>query len=68
MVKVKLKDGSFKEVEDNANVYDLAKSISRNLAKVAIVGEVNEKLVDLSYTLKDNDEVNILTYEDEKAE
>ena len=67
MVKVKLKDGSFKEVEDNANVYELAKSISRNLAKVAIVGEVNGKLVDLSYTLKDNDEVNILTYEDEKA-
>ena len=26
-----------------------------------------ERLVDLSYKLKDNDEVNILTYDDEKA-
>ena len=67
MINVKLKDGSVRQLEENSNVYDLASSISRNLAKFAIIGEVNGALVDLSYILKDNDEVNILTYEDERA-
>lgn len=66
-IKVKLNDGSIKEVKDNSSVLDLANSISRNLGKNAIVGEVNKTLVDLSYKLKDNDEVNILTTDNEKA-
>jgi threonyl-tRNA synthetase len=67
MKTVKLNDGSIREIQDDFNVYDLAKSISKNLAKSAIVGEVNGTLVDLSYKLKDHDEVNILTYDDERA-
>ncbi|WP_300384547.1 threonine--tRNA ligase [Clostridium sp.] len=67
MINVKLKDGSSREVKKDSNIYDLASSISKNLAKVAIVGEVNGTLVDLSYKLKNNDEVNILTYDDERA-
>ncbi|BCZ44437.1 threonine--tRNA ligase [Clostridium gelidum] len=67
MISIKLKDGSIKEISDESNIYDLANSISKNLAKVAIVGEVNGTLVDLNCKLKDNDEVNILTCDDEKA-
>ena len=67
MINVKLKDGSSREINEGSNIYDLASSISKNLAKVAIVGEVNGTLVDLSYKLKNNDEVNILTYDDERA-
>lgn len=67
MKTVKLNDGSIREIQDNFSVHDLAKSISKNLAKSAIVGEVNGTLVDLSYKLKDHDEVNILTYDDERA-
>ena len=67
MISIKLKDGSIKEISDDSNIYDLAISISKNLAKSAIVGEVNGTLVDLNYKLKDNDEINILTYDDEKA-
>ncbi|MBB6624764.1 threonine--tRNA ligase [Clostridium gasigenes] len=67
MIKIKLKDGSIREIEDYSNIYDLANSISKNLTKSAVVGEVNGTLVDLSYELKDNDEVNILTYDDEKS-
>ena len=67
MISIKLKDGSVREIEDNSSVLDLANSISRNLGKAAVVGEVNNTLVDLSYKLKNNDEVNILTLEDEKA-
>jgi len=67
MISIKLKDGSIKEISDDSNVYNLASSISKNLAKSAIVGEVNGTLVDLSCKLKDNDQVNILTYDDESA-
>lgn len=66
-IKVRLNDGSIREIDDNSTVLDLAKSISRNLGKVAIVGEVNKTQVDLDYKLKNNDEVNILTADDEKA-
>ena len=66
-IKVKLNDGSLREVEENSSVLDLANSISRNLGKNAIVGEVNNTLVDLSHKLKGNDEVNILTTDNEKA-
>ncbi len=66
-MNIKLKDGSIKEISEDSSIYELAGLISKNLAKVAIVGEVNGTLVDLSYKLKDNDEVNVLTYDDEKA-
>lgn len=66
-IKVKLNDGSVREIDDDSSILDLANSISRNLGKNAIVGEVNKKLVDLSYKLENNDEVNILTADDEKA-
>lgn len=67
MIKIKLKDGSIIEVHDNASVYDVAKLISKKLIKIAVAGEVNGILVDLSYNLSDTDEVNIITFEDEKA-
>ena len=66
-INIKLNDGSIKEIDDNLSILDLANLISRNLGKNAIVGEVNGKLVDLSYKLKNNDIVNILTYNDEAA-
>ena len=66
-MNIKLKDGSVKEISNDSNIYDLANSISKNLAKSAVVGEVNGTLADLNYKLKDNDEVSILTYDDEKA-
>ncbi len=67
MINVKLNDGLVREIEEDSNIYELAKLLSKNLAKSAVVGEVNGTLVDLSYKLKNNDEVNILTFEDEKA-
>ena len=67
MINIKLKDGSVKEIPEGSSIYDLAGLISKNLVKAAIVGEVNGTIVDLSSKLKDNDEVNILTYDDKKA-
>lgn len=65
MLKVKLKDGSVREVMENSSVLDLAGSMSKKLLKAAVVGEVNGTLVDLSHKLSNNDEVNIITFEDE---
>ncbi len=66
-IKIKLNDGSIREINNNSTVLDVANSISRNLGKKAIVGEVNNTIVDLSYKLKEDDKVNILCIEDKKA-
>ncbi|MPQ42955.1 threonine--tRNA ligase [Clostridium tarantellae] len=65
MINVKLKDGSIKEIKEESNILELANLISKKLGKNAVLGEVNGTLVHLSYKLKDGDEVNIITYDDE---
>ena len=67
MIKVKLMDGSMKEIEDGSNGYSLATSISRNLAKEAVAAKVNGKLVDLSHELKESDQVEIITVDSEEG-
>lgn len=64
-MNILLKDGSSREIESGASVYDLAKSISGRLAKEALAGDVNGKLVDVSHILKEGDQVSIITYKDE---
>ena len=67
MIKVKLMDGSIKEIEDGSSGYSLATSISRKLAKEAVAAKVNGKLVDLSHELKENDQVEIITVGSEEG-
>ena len=67
MIKVKLMDGSMKEIEDGSNGYSLAISISRKLAKEAVAAKVNGKLVDLSHDLKESDQVEIITVDSEEG-
>src|SRR5438874_4845011 len=43
-----LPDGSKRELHDGSTVMQLAESIGRGLAKAAIVGRVDDQLVDLS--------------------
>lgn len=64
MVKITLKDGSVREVEQGASIIEIAKSISGRLAKEAVVGEVNGQLVDLSYKIEEDVALNILRFED----
>ena len=47
MIKITLKDGSIKEVENGSSVLDVAKSISEGLARNAQCGLVNGEVVDL---------------------
>lgn len=67
-VKITLKDGSNREVLKGTTMLELAKSISGRLAKEAMAGEVNGKVVDLNYKLDKDSQVNILKFDDEGGE
>jgi len=64
-MNILLKDGSSREIESGSSVFDLAKAISGRLAKEALAGEVNGKLVDVAHVLEDGDQVSIVTFRDE---
>ena len=63
MIKLKLKDGSIKEVEAGKSVYEVAKEISEGLARVATCASVNEKVVDLRYILNEDCDLTIHTFD-----
>lgn len=67
MIKVKLLDGSIKELEEGSDSYSLAVLISKKLAKEAVAAKVNGKLVDLSYKLKEDDQVEIVIADSEEG-
>ncbi|MGY3803888.1 threonine--tRNA ligase [Pigmentibacter ruber] len=56
-----LPDGSSRSFPASSTVFDVAKSISSGLAKSAIVGKINGKLVDLDHPIHDGDKVEIIT-------
>lgn len=66
-MKVILPDGSSKEVEEGANVADVAASIGAGLAKAALAGIVNDVLVDLSRNVNEGDTVAIVTAKSSEA-
>lgn len=64
-MKITLKDGSVKEYDKSMSVFEIASDISEGLARVAMAGEVDGKVVDLRTEISDDCEVNILTFQDE---
>src|ERR1700684_3018509 len=64
MASIKLPDGSIKEVADGTTVGQVAEGIGRGLAKAAIVGKVDGKLVDLSYPITGSHDLQIVTEKD----
>ena len=60
-MQVQLPDGSQKEVPDNATVADVAASIGKRLAKDAIAGKVNGKVVDVYAKVPNGAKVEIVT-------
>ena len=63
MIKITLKDGSIKEVEEGKSVFDVAKEISEGLARVATCASVDGKVVDLRYILNSDCNLEIHTFE-----
>jgi len=67
MIKIGLKDGSFKEVEKGLTLMQIAEGISSGLARVAMAGTVNGEVKDLSYVLETDAKINLLTFDDEEG-
>ncbi|HEX2953667.1 MAG TPA: threonine--tRNA ligase, partial [Bacillota bacterium] len=65
MVKVTLKDGSLKEYHEGISIKEIAESISAGLARVALAGEVDGVVKDLSYKIEQDCRLNLLTFDDE---
>ena len=63
MIKITLKDGSIKEIENEKSVYDIAKEISEGLARVATCASVDGKVVDLRYIINKDCKLEIHTFE-----
>ncbi|MGB9780981.1 threonine--tRNA ligase [Caldanaerobacter sp.] len=64
---ITLKDGTKREFEKGMTVYEIAKSISEKLAKEAVGGKFNGKIVELNTKIEEDGELEILTFEDEEG-
>ncbi len=67
MPNVTLPDGTVKSYDQSLSVADVASSIGSGLAKAAIAGEVDGKLVDTSFLIESDVELAIITNKDYKA-
>ncbi|MCY0892427.1 MAG: threonine--tRNA ligase [Acidibacillus sp.] len=61
---IRLKDGSEKVWEKGATIGDIAQSISGGLARQAVAGRINGKVVELSRPIEEDGDVEILTLDD----
>ncbi|RHU67813.1 threonine--tRNA ligase [Burkholderiales bacterium] len=64
MIEVTLPDGSKREFDSPVTVGDVVASIGAGLARAALAGKVNGKLVDLSHPITENSTVSIVTDKD----
>jgi len=66
-VKAKLKDGSERVYDAGTTFRDIAASISQGLAREAVAAKMNGKVVDLSRSLNEDADVELLTLKDEEG-
>ena len=66
-MKITLKDGSFLEFESAVTVAEVAGKISEGLLRNAVCGNVDGKLVDLSYVIENDAELQIITLKDKEG-
>jgi len=64
MPQITLPDGNHQNYENPVSVYDVASAIGPGLAKAALAGEVNNKLVDTSYVIEADAKLRIITDKD----
>ena len=67
MLNLRLPDGQIKTIPQSLTVLDFAKTISLSLAKKAVAGRVNGQLVDLSFVLAEDAQVEIITESDPQS-
>lgn len=67
IMKITLKDGSFKEYEGSKSIIEIAEDISEGLARAACAAELDGKTVDLRTVVDKDCELNILTAKDKEG-
>lgn len=66
-ITVTFPDGNSRSFENNVSIFDVADSISHKLAKNALAGEVDGKVMDLSTVLDHDVALKILTWDDDEG-
>ncbi len=67
MTVVRLPDGSERQYEHPVTVLEVAASIGAGLARAALAGKVNDKLVDVSHRIEHDSELTIITDKDDEG-
>ncbi|MDQ8684926.1 threonine--tRNA ligase [Enterococcus sp. FR211] len=67
MIKITFPDSAVKEFESGTTTLAIAESISKSLAKKALAGKVNGKLVDLTRPIEEDASIEIITPDHEDA-
>ncbi len=67
MPQIQLLDGKKISFDSSINGFDLTKKISKSLEKSALIMEVNGELKDLSFEIKKNSKVKIITNKDKEG-
>ncbi|MDP8590368.1 threonine--tRNA ligase [Enterococcus lactis] len=67
MIKITFPDSAVKEFESGTTTMAIAESISKSLAKKALAGKVNGKLVDLTRPIEEDASIEIITPDHEDA-
>ncbi|HJO77606.1 MAG TPA: threonine--tRNA ligase [Pelagibacteraceae bacterium] len=67
MLDIKLPDGKIIQFKNHVNGFKLVEKISKSLAKEACIMSVDGKLKDLSYEIKKNSTVRIITSKDKEG-
>ncbi len=67
MISVTLPDGSQRQFDHPVSIFDIANDIGAGLARAALAGKVNGKLVDTNHIIDNDANVAIITERDEEG-
>ncbi|MFA7223490.1 MAG: TGS domain-containing protein [Candidatus Cloacimonas sp.] len=67
MIKVTLPDGSIREYEKPVKALQIAQDFDPELAEKSLCAEVNDKLVDITYTIDEDAKINFPTFETDEG-
>ncbi len=67
MISVTLPDGSQRQFDHPVSIHDVAADIGTGLARAALAGKVDGKLVDTSFVIEHDAEIAIITERDEEG-
>lgn len=66
-MEIRLVDGNVEELPEGSSGVELSRKLKKKINGSALAAKVNGRLMDLTTTLNDGDEVQILTFEDQEG-